>query len=106
MVHAPRKGTLEVNWDGKVYSTSNDAISKPSELTPPLDIAVMWLVHRLDPEAYAADCTARFGFTYHPDSQQAFEFTDGTVNNIFRTVSTHVISICGTSTCMRMRMRV
>jgi hypothetical protein len=44
---------------------------------PPLDVALVWLVHRLDPEAYEQDCQARFGSVYHPTGDQAFGFTNG-----------------------------
>lgn len=54
-----------------------------SHLTPPLDIALLWHLHRLHPEAYAADCqelrtqSGTHSQTLHVQPQQAFAFSDG-----------------------------
>jgi hypothetical protein len=54
-----------------------------NHLVPPLDIALLWHLHRLQPEAYAADCKelrAQSGAhapVLHVSPQQAFAFSDG-----------------------------
>jgi hypothetical protein len=54
-----------------------------AHLVPPLDIALLWHLHRLQPQAYAADCaevrtaSGRRAPVLHVQPQQAFAFSDG-----------------------------
>ena len=53
--------------------------SKAHMLSPPLDVAWCWFVHRLNPTLYNANCTARHGRELHPlDAQQTLGFSGGT----------------------------
>jgi hypothetical protein len=50
-----------------------------AQLVPPLDVAYVWLCHRLAPAAYEADCKYMFGRTLDPvNAEQALAFDDGT----------------------------
>lgn len=49
--HPPRR--YESFWLPLVAATRSDDLQK---LTPPLDVAWVWFVHRLDPMAYRVDC--------------------------------------------------
>ncbi len=54
--------------------------ARPSDpdLIPPLDVAFVWLCHRLAPEAYARDCQKWFGKVLNPTTpDQALAFDDG-----------------------------
>lgn len=49
-------------------------------LVPPLDVAFVWHLHRLQPSLYAADCQRlpdAQGHVLHVDLERAFRFTDG-----------------------------
>ncbi len=52
----------------------------PTSLVPPLDVAYVWLCHRLAPERYAAYCRSQFaGRVLEPATPaQALAFDDGT----------------------------
>lgn len=50
------------------------------DLVPPLDVAFVWHLHRLQPSLYAADCQRlpdAQGHVLHLELEQAFRFTDG-----------------------------
>lgn len=49
-------------------------------LVPPLDVAFVWLAHRLAPQSYEQDCTAlcEDGDCWDPEPQQAFRFSSHT----------------------------
>jgi hypothetical protein len=47
-----------------------------SAMIPPLDVAFVWHVHRLNPIQYELYCKKMFGGIIHPSEHQAFKFTD------------------------------
>lgn len=54
-----------------------------ASLVPPVDIALLWHLHRLQPDAYAADCqelrtqSGAHPPVLHAQPHQAFAFSDG-----------------------------
>lgn len=62
----------------RAKNAAGDALTV-SALVPPLDIAWVWLLHRLHPGAYAADTAAltSAGEVLHTDADTAYRFSDG-----------------------------
>ncbi|EFJ51478.1 hypothetical protein VOLCADRAFT_87826 [Volvox carteri f. nagariensis] len=66
-------------WMPMLHKQQNLSARSAEGLVPPLDVQWAWLVHRLNPTKYLADCTARFGAPVHPANvRQALGFSSNT----------------------------